>query len=216
MNNKTNSLITIVLAVAVVILFILQFTGKNTKESLAKEDIVTEKEIPSVDNLVELGAQNLGNLKIAFVNSDTLTKHYQYNQQITSELMAKQASAENKLRKVGEKLQADFVKFQQEAPIMGQSELERKQMEFMQREQEIGAMEQDLANKLADKGYKANYEYVMTTDKYLQKIGKSLGYDYIIGYRMGDLIMYANSEFDITSQVIEMLNAEYNINLTAE
>lgn len=214
MNNKTNSLITAVLGIAVVILFILQFTGKNNDVVTSKEETPTEEVIPTETE--EAPTKSFGNLKIAFVNSDTVTKNYDYNKKLTSELMAKQASAENKLKKAASKLQADFAKFQQEAPIMGQSELERKQMEFMQREQEIGMMEQELAGKLADKGYEANYNYVMTTDEYLQKIGKSLGYDYIIGYRVGDLIMYANPEFDITDQVLELLNKEYNAAQNAE
>ena len=42
-----------------------------------------------------------------------------------------------------------------------------------------------------------------------RQIGKELGYDYIFGYRTGDLVMYANPDFDITKQVIELLNNEY-------
>jgi len=215
MNNKTNSLVTIILAVLVIILFILQLSGKNTTATPEEVNTIEASDIDT-SSTPKINPTNIGNLKIAFVNSDTLTMNYEYNKKITSELMSKQASAESKLRKAAEKLQSDFAKFQQEAPIMGQSELERKQMEFMQREQEIGLMEQELAQKLSDKGYKANLEYVMTTDVYLQKIGKSLGYDYIIGYRMGDFIMYANPEFDITEQLIELLNAEYQANQTAE
>ena len=130
--------------------------------------------------------------------------------------MAKQSSAENKLRKEAEKLQADAQKFQQGAPIMGREELERTQAELMQRQEELQMMEYELSQKLQDKGYKANYDYIMATDKYLQKIGKELGYDYIFGYRTGDLVMYANPDFDITKQVIELLNNEYRADKMAD
>lgn len=214
MNNKSNSLITIVLAVAVVMLFILHFTGKNNSKTTENHE---EKSDTSHLSIAKPNAENgLSGLKIAYVNTDTVTKYYEYNQQLTSELMAKQVSAQNKLKKEDSKLQEDWAKFQQEAPIMGQAELERKQMEFMERDQQIRQMEQDLANSLADKGYQANNEYVIATDNYMQKIGQALGYDYIIGYRLGDLIMYANPAHDITNYVVEMLNKEYNAETKAK
>lgn len=214
MNNKSNNLITIILAVAVVMLFILHFTRKSNASSVANDEKSNDTTL-SVVNKPNLSG-SLEGLKIGYVNSDTVTKYYDYNTQLSSEMMAKQVSAQNKLKKEDAKLQADWTKFQQEAPIMGQAELERKQMEFMERDQQIRQMEQDLAMSLQDKTYKASTEYMIATDKYMQKIGKSLGYDYIIGYNLGGFIMYANPEHDITQYVIEMLNKEYNTENKAE
>jgi len=210
MSNKNSLIINGILAVAVVILFVLQFSG-NTKSSNEE----TKDEVAKVDSEKEVIENNdfptdFTGLKIGYVNSDTVTVHYEYSKQLSKELMAKQASAENKLRKEAEKLQKDYEKFQQGAPIMGPEELERKQGELMQRQQELQQMEYELSQNLQNKGYAANYDYVIGTDKYLQKIGKELGYDYIFGYRTGDLVMYANPKFDITSQVIELLNEAYN------
>jgi outer membrane protein len=159
---------------------------------------------------------SLPGLKIRYVNSDTVTANYLFSKQLNADLMAKQASAENQLRKVSAKLQADAEKFQQAAPIMGREELERTQAELMKRQEELQMMEYELSQKLQDKGYKANYDYIMATDKYLQKIGKELGYDYIFGYRTGDLVMYANPDFDITKQVVELLNNEYRADKMAD
>jgi len=99
---------------------------------------------------------------------------------------------------------------------MGREELERTQAELMKRQEELQMMEYEMSQKLQDKGYQANYDYIMATDRYLQKIGKELGYDYIFGYRTGDLVMYANPKYDITSQVIESLNREYNADKMAD
>ncbi len=43
----------------------------------------------------------------------------------------------------------------------------------------------------------------------MQRIGRDLGYDYIMSYRVGGAMLYANPELDITSNVIDLLNAEY-------
>lgn len=209
MNNKGSLIINGVLGVAIIILFVLQLSGsENTVEE--------SKTIEPEDKTAEIAVVNdnvptdFSGLKIAYVNSDSVTARYEYSKQLSKELMAKQTSAENKLRREAEKLQKDAEKFQQAAPIMGPEELERKQGELMQRQQQLQQMEYELSQKLQSKGYEANYEYVMSTDKYLQEIGRELGYDYIFGYRTGDLVMYANPKFDITGQVVEMLNAQYN------
>ena len=215
MNNKGSLIVNSILGLAIIILFVLHFSGatkSNVTDTVAEEEKVEPvsvvKKHPADSNMV--------GLTIGYVNSDTVTVNYLFSKQLNADLMAKQSSAENKLRKEAEKLQADAQKFQQGAPIMGREELERTQAELMQRQEELQMMEYELSQKLQDKGYKANYDYIMATDKYLQKIGKELGYDYIFGYRTGDLVMYANPDFDITKQVIELLNNEYRADKMAD
>lgn len=204
-----------VLGVAIIVLFVLHFSG-DSKSNVTDIPVVEEKDEPAPVVKKHLIDTNRVGLTIGYVNSDTVTANYLFSKQLNADLMAKQSSAENKLRKEAEKLQADAEKFQQGAPIMGREELERTQAELMKRQEELQMMEYELSQKLQDKGYKANYDYIMATDKYLQKIGKELGYDYIFGYRTGDLVMYANPDFDITKQVIELLNNEYRADKMAD
>ncbi len=56
---------------------------------------------------------------------------------------------------------------------------------------------------------KASSDYITITDQYLQKIGAGLGYDYILSYRVGGHMLYANPSLDITQEVIKYLNQEY-------
>ena len=215
MNNKGSLIVNSILGLAIIILFVLQFSG-DTKSNVTATLAEEEKVEPASVVKKHLTDSNRVGLTIGYVNSDTVTANYLFSKQLNADLMAKQSSAENKLRKEAEKLQADAQKFQQGAPIMGREELERTQAELMQRQEELQMMEYELSQKLQDKGYKANYDYIMATDKYLQKIGKELGYDYIFGYRTGDLVMYANPDFDITNQVIELLNNEYRADKMAD
>lgn len=213
MKNTVSLIINSIFGVAIIILFVLQFSGSNVS---IDQPVILEKEPLElvIDHTPNMSS--LPGLKIRYVNSDTVTANYLFSKQLNADLMAKQASAENQLRKVSAKLQADAEKFQQAAPIMGREELERTQAELMKRQEELQMMEYELSQKLQDKGYKANYDYIMATDKYLQKIGKELGYDYIFGYRTGDLVMYANPDFDITKQVVELLNNEYRADKMAD
>ena len=215
MKNKGSLVINIILGIAIIVLFVLHFSI-DTKSNVADTSAVAEQVDDAPIVSTNSADSNRVGLRIGYVNSDTVTANYLFSKQLNADLMAKQSSAENKLRKEAEKLQADAQKFQQGAPIMGREELERTQAELMQRQEELQMMEYELSQKLQDKGYKANYDYIMATDKYLQKIGKDLGYDYIFGYRTGDLVMYANPDFDITKQVIELLNNEYRADKMAD
>ena len=207
MKNKGSLIINSILGVAIIILFVLQFSGSNN--STDEKDIDEKESVEMVRNVIP-DTSGMPGLKIGYVNSDTVTANYLFSKQLNADLMAKQSSAENQLRKEAEKLQADAQKFQQAAPIMGREELERTQAELMKRQEDLQNMEYEMSQKLQEKGYQANYDYIMTTDKYLQKIGKEMGYDYIFGYRTGDLVMYANPKYDVTKHVIELLNNEYN------
>jgi len=207
MNNKTPLIINGVLGLAVIILFYLHFSKSSETTPSTPDSEVAINEGDSSENLVNEASK--GTQSIAYVNSDTLTKYYEYNIKLSKELMGKQASAEAKLKSMYKNYQSKIQKYQKEAPIMGEEELQRKQMEIMQLEQEIAQKEQELSNSLADKNYQANLDYVYTTDKYLQRVGKELGYDFIIGYRTGDLVMYANPKYDITAEVIDLLNKAY-------
>ena len=169
MNNKGSLIINGVLAVAIIILFVLQFSD-SPNSNVSDIAVVEEKEEAGSLVSKHLTDTNRIGLTIGYVNSDTVTANYLFSKQLNADLMAKQSSAENKLRKEAEKLQADAEKFQQGAPIMGREELERTQAELMQRQEELQMMEYELSQKLQDKGYKANYDYIMATDKYLQKI----------------------------------------------
>ena len=50
----------------------------------------------------------------------------------------------------------------------------------------------------------------MKTNEFMQEIGKTLGFDYVMSYRVGGAMLYANSELDITFKIIELLNNQYD------
>ena len=57
---------------------------------------------------------------------------------------------------------------------------------------------------MAEKGSLLN-----APDVYMQKIGRKLGYDYVLSYRLGGPMLFADSIHDITSKIIVLLNDAY-------
>ena len=167
----------------------------------------TEGNIPAVQS------NTTCSIKIAYVNSDTVSKYYDFAALIQTKLLNKRSSAENQLKdKMSsyQKLRADFEKA---APIMGEREKMEKAQNIMTLEQEIMRVEQDLTDQLAQEELLLTESYILKTNEYMQIIGKELGYDFVLSFRIGGPMLYADSSHDITEEVIQLLNKRYNSSL---
>jgi len=154
--------------------------------------------------------ENENHIRIAFVNSDTVSKYYDFAEKIQTSLLNKRNAAENQFKdKMNnyQKLRSDFEKA---APIMGEREKMEKAQNIMTLEQEIMKFEQDLSEQLAQEELKITENYILKTHEYMQVIGKELGYDYVLSFRIGGPMLYADPAHDITKDVIELLNERYN------
>ncbi|MDG2369345.1 MAG: OmpH family outer membrane protein, partial [Flavobacteriales bacterium] len=123
-----------------------------------------------------------------------------------------QSSAKNQVKNKYNEYQRMVDDYQQSAKIMGQSEAEEKAQKIGLLENEIMQLEQSLNQKLSNDELQLTTDYVTQTNVYMQKIGEQLGYDYVLSYRLGGEMLYANPNLDITNEVIIMLNNEYKSN----
>jgi len=200
MKTSWNKLSTIVLIIAVGVLYFLQFSKeKNTQEKTKSE---SQEYFQQPSN---------STLKIAYVNSDTVSKHYLFAEKIQTALLAKRSSAENQIKGKYNSYQKMVTEYQNEAPIMGQREAAEKAQNIGLLEQEIMKLEKDLSDRLALEEIELTTEYIKATDVYMQKIGRKLGYDYVLSYRLGGPMLFADSVHEITSKIIIELNKEYNL-----
>lgn len=206
MNTKTLTITNVVLVIAVIILFVLQFSSKKEGVEPVK---VEKEEVVKLDDSSEVMEASKVEFKVAYVNSDTVAAYYDFSKQMTIKLKASQSSAQSKLKGMYSKYEKQRKDFEAQAPVMGQDELQRKAQEIGVLEQTIMQKEQELSASLAQKEAQVMTDYVYETDKFMQVIGKDLGYDYVMSYRVGGPMLYANPELDITERVVELLNIEY-------
>ena len=200
MKTSWDKLSTIVLIIAVGVLYFLQFSEeKNTQDKPQNE---ASESFQKTSN---------NGLKIAYVNSDTVSKHYLFAEKIQTALLAKRSSAENQIKGKYNSYQKMVTEYQNEAPIMGQREAAEKAQNIGLLEQEIMKLEKDLSDRLALEEIELTTDYIKATDVYMQKIGRKLGYDYVLSYRLGGPMLFADSIHEITSEIIIELNKEYNL-----
>ena len=200
MKTSWDKLSTIVLIIAVGVLYFLQFSEEKHTQEKTKSESQEYFQQPSNSTL-----------KIAYVNSDTVSKHYLFAEKIQTALLAKRSSAENQIKGKYNSYQKMVTEYQNEAPIMGQREAAEKAQNIGLLEQEIMKLEKDLSDRLALEEIELTTEYIKATDVYMQKIGRKLGYDYVLSYRLGGPMLFADSVHEITSKIIIELNKEYNL-----
>lgn len=215
MNKNIHIINYAIIFLSLFILFFLQFNSakENNNVVFSNEKIdtlVTEKNINDI--VVSNHLNNIGDsttLKIAYVNSDTVSKYYNFAQKVQATLLNKRSAAEKQIKNKYKSYEDLVRDFEKASPIMGEREKMEKAQKIRLLEQEIMQVEQQLSEQLANEEVRMTQSYILKTNEYMQTIGKKLGFDFVLSYRIGGPMLYANSNLDITSEIIELLNNKY-------
>lgn len=195
--KNINYIINGVLALAVVILFILQFTGK--KESGVTKTFTAEESAS-------------GLLPIAYVNVDSLLLNYNYSKDLNEIIIKKQensrASVNQKLRSLQTEMQ-DFQRKVENNAFLTRERAEQEQARLMKKQQELQDFDNRLAQELVSEQQRLNEQLRDTLVSQLRVYNKDKGYQVILSNTMGDNILLAGDAYDITKEVIEYLNKNY-------
>jgi outer membrane protein len=198
MTKTTHQILYTTLFVLTAVLYYFQFS--NSK--VAKNNPVIEKELINVP-------LNKESLNVAFVNSDTVSKYYEFAKKIQKTLTIKRSDAEGQIKSKYFAYESLVQEFEKASPIMGDREKMEKAQKIRLLEQEIMQVEQQLSEQVSRQELELTQSYIVKTNDYMQEIGKSIGYDYVMSYRIGGAMLYANESHDITNEIIKLLNERY-------
>ena len=198
MTKSTHQILYIILFVLLAVLYFVQFSSSSNTEN-----------IPTVEKELAIQPLNEGGLNIAFVNSDTVSKYYEFAKKIQKTLTTKRSEAEGQIKSKYFAYESLVQEFEKASPIMGDREKMEKAQKIRLLEQEIMQVEQQLSEQVSRQELELTQSYIVKTNDYMQEIGKTLGYDYVMSYRVGGAMLYANERHDITSEIIKLLNERY-------
>lgn len=198
MTKSTHQILYIILFVLLAVLYFIQFSSSTNTEN-----------IPTVEKELAIQPLNKGGLNIAFVNSDTVSKYYEFAKKIQKTLTTKRSEAEGQIKSKYFAYESLVQEFEKASPIMGDREKMEKAQKIRLLEQEIMQVEQQLSEQVSRQELELTQSYIVKTNDYMQEIGKTLGYDYVMSYRVGGAMLYANERHDITNEIIKLLNKRY-------
>ncbi len=212
MNKNTHLILYALIFASIISLFYLQLNKSENEIIEPKTEnfkIDTKKGLIEFKETIDTSNKSSSKIRIAYVNSDTVSKYYKFAQKIQSTLMGKRNEAERQIRSKYSSYEDLVRDFEKAAPIMGEREKMEKAQKIRLLEQEIMKVEQTLSEQLSNEEIQVTQSYIIKTDEYMQIIGQSLGFDYVLSYRIGGPMLYANPNLDITTKIIDLLNKKY-------
>ncbi|MCK5821184.1 MAG: OmpH family outer membrane protein [Bacteroidales bacterium] len=189
-----------VLALAVVVLFVLYFSGD--KDEAGKHS----------SNASELAVdQPAGEFNIAYVLIDSLLANYTLAQELTEELLKKKANLENELASKGQKLEKKIAEFQNQVQkrLITSWDAQAKEKQLTEEQQVFLNLQNDMQNRLMRDEQEMNQLVYETVIDYIDRYNEDNGFNMIISQTSGGVLLYAETYMNITKQVLEELNAEH-------
>ena len=152
-------------------------------------------------------------LKMAYVEIDSLMSQYQFCKDYTLLMTKKGESIKATLQARGRALQQAAAAFQQKAQSGGytQEQAQQQQIKLQKQQIELQNLQEKLSNQYEQEQQKYNNEMRDSIRSFLNEYNKTHNYSFIIS-KAGDNLLYAEKSLDITSDVVNGLNKRYKPN----
>lgn len=197
--KNSNTIVNIVLGIGLIVLYILHFTGgcsNQVKRSVANTDSTQVGE----------------DLPIAYINVDSLLLNYNYSKDLNEVLIRKRENAQATLTEKARKLEVEMQDFQRKREnnaFLSEQSFKSQQQSLLKKQQDLQTLEQNLSNQLAKEQQNLNEQLRQKIYKFLREYNKDKKYQVILSNTMNDNILLAEPTYNITNDIVELLNNTY-------
>lgn len=166
-------------------------------------------------NVSDISQQNVpvasSELKIAYVNIDTLLTYYDFYRDMSENMLRKEENSRLLLTEEANKLQREIDDFQrklQNNVFSSQERAQQEQNRLLKKQQELNDMTDRLRNELATESDNNSMKISDSIQSFLKDYNKSKGFSIILS-KVGDNILYVDESMNITDEVVRGLNKRY-------
>ena len=152
-----------------------------------------------------------GQLKVAFVDSDSLLAKYDYARDLEAELNAFKEAQEKSYQQQMTKFQSDYQNYLKTGENMTLTQQQETEAQLKQRADKLATLEQELSAKILQKQMDSNIELLNRIFAYVREYNAdNQQFDIILRKTFNDSpTLYMNPAMDITNEIIDGLNKEY-------
>ncbi len=189
----TSLIVSIVLFIAVAVLYVLHFTGQGKSEHSTESAVVNEA----------------GGLNIAYVKADSVILNYVLAEELHDEFTKNQevfTSDYGKKRQTFERDAAGFQEKLQRGGFLSEQSAVRERDRLLGIEQEIQKMDQDLSTRLGEMQGTNNQRVLDSLMNTLKGFNATKKYDYILN---GANVLIGNEGHNITAEILKRMNEKY-------
>lgn len=184
-------ILNIVLLIAVGVLFFLHFSKDKPAGGTASSSLEP------------------GELSVAYIDSDTVLKYYEYLKVEKNTLEEKTKKMEQDFRNRAQGLQNEIAAYQRNVSSMTLGQVRATEEELGKKQQNLQMYQQSLSQALMEEEAKLNRELYTRVTEYLKKYGKEKGLQVVLKHDPTSDVLWANNALDISQDVITGLNSEY-------
>ena len=198
--KNINYIISGILGLAIIGLFIMNFTNNSEGESV-------QNNVPANSEITESG------ISVAYFKVDSVLANWDlyFDQQKDLASKQKQMETDFESKSKGFMKRVEDAQYKIQKGLVTRAEAEQLQQQLGAEEQNLMNLQNNYAAQLQEEGIVKNRQMIEKIEQYLKKYNEDNGYSYIFSYSFGGNLLYGNEAFDITSEVIEGINKEYPV-----
>lgn len=181
-----------VLGVAIIVLYYLHFSQGGQ----------------SATGAAHSGAQ-ASDFKIAYINSDTVLKYYDYFKVSRDRLEEKGKKMDSDFKNRAQGLQRDINSYQNNVGNLTISQAKAIEEDLTKKQQNLRMYQESLSQELAMEESKLNQDLYGKVTDFLKEYGKQNGIEVVFKYDPTSDLLYGGEGLDITQDVIKGLNDSY-------
>lgn len=155
-----------------------------------------------------------GDMKIAYVNTDTLLAKYNMALDMEKNLKAKQAQMESSFKQRQTTLQSDYQNYLKTGSSLTPNQQKAKEKDLQQRMQQLQQLQQQLPAQLQEEQVKENKKLLDVVYAFIKDYNlKHDHYNIILSRSYSNSpTLYMDDGLDITDEVVKGLNEDYKNN----
>jgi len=181
-----------VLLVAVGVLYYLHFSAKGTKGP-------TSANVP------------VGDLTIAYINSDSVLKYYDFLKDNKVVIEAKTKKMDSDYRNRAQSLQGEIAAYQRNVSNLTIGQARALEEDLGKKQQNLQLYQQSLSQELMNEESKLNKELYDRITAFLKKYSQENGLQVVLKFDPTSDVLYGGESLDITSIVVTGLNEAYKV-----
>lgn len=168
-------------------------------------------EIAQLKKHADAEAKPAGNneFKIAYFDMDSLQSHYNRFKDAQEQVKTKEDAMNSELQRLDRDNQKKIEAWRQKGNTMTQAEGEAAQQEYQQMQQTFASRKQALEQELYKNTEDLKTNIRKEIEEYLKDYNKQRKFSYIFAYDAGSFIYSKDSSLNITSELVDGLNAAY-------
>ena len=154
-------------------------------------------------------AAEVKEVKSAYVDTAKLFEEYTEAKDIKAKFKSKSEEMSRELEQEAARFKQDAAYFQKNAQANGQEWAQKNGAALQERQQRLQYAEQELSQKLQREMGVESDSMINGVKKFVKVYGKEKGYSYIYGTNESGSILYAEDKYDITKEIVKLLNDKY-------